>query len=131
MTGPARKNVAGEWVERAAHDWETAKQLAESDRFHPDVVGMLVQQAVEKYLKGYLISKGWELERTHDLERLCKIAAKHDKGFGGFVDGCIEIGEFYITGRYPPIAGEEVTGEEIESTMKSAEELVKFIIQRM
>ena len=34
----------------------------------------LLQEAVERYLKGYLIAKGWSLVRTHDLERLLKEA---------------------------------------------------------
>jgi HEPN domain-containing protein len=37
-----------------------------------------VQQAVEKYLKGYLLSKGWELRRIHNLEILLNEAARYE-----------------------------------------------------
>ena len=30
----------------------------------------LLQEAAERYLKGYLIAKGWRLIKTHDLEKL-------------------------------------------------------------
>lgn len=32
--------------------------------------GFNIQQAVEKYLKGYLLSQEWQLRRIHDLEVL-------------------------------------------------------------
>lgn len=37
----------------------------------------LLQEAVERYLKGYLISQGWQLERTHDLGRLVEAASSY------------------------------------------------------
>ncbi|MEW5936472.1 MAG: HEPN domain-containing protein [Candidatus Thermoplasmatota archaeon] len=131
MTGQRREKVAREWLELASHDWETARFLAEQGDYHPEVVGMLIQQAVEKYLKGYLISRGWALEKTHDLERLCKLASGYDKGFRVFIDSCIEIGDFYLSGRYPPIVGDVLTSEDVGSSMKSAEELIRFIQARM
>ena len=126
-----RKRVVEEWLERASHDWETAQQLVDHGEFHPDVVGMLIQQAMEKFLKGYLISRGWELERIHDLERLCKIASKYNENCTGYVDLCIEIGDFYITGRYPPIVGEELTRKDVEDALKSATEPIDFILKQM
>lgn len=131
MTKRTRKHVANEWTELATHDWESAQLLAGHGEFHPEVVGVLIQQALEKFLKGYLISKGWELEKTHDLERLCKIASEYDRDFRKHVDLCIEIGDFYITGRYPPIAGEELSRDEVKETLDSASKLIAYIRQRM
>lgn len=122
--------VASEWTERARHDWETARLLAGLEEFHPDVVGVLIQQALEKFLKGYLISKGWELEKTHDLERLCKIAERYDKEIHKYVDLCIEVGDFYITGRYPPIIGEELSREDVIEALGSVSELIAYLLRR-
>jgi len=131
MTKRTRKKVASEWLELAAHDWESAQQLVEIEKFHPTVVGALVQQAVEKFLKGYLISRGWELEKTHDLERLCKIAAGRDKEFSKYVDLCIEVGDFYITGRYPPVVGAGLTDEDATKALKSASKLIAYILRNV
>lgn len=30
----------------------------------------ILQEAVERYLKGYLVARNWKLIKTHDLERL-------------------------------------------------------------
>lgn len=32
----------------------------------------LLHEATERYLKGYLVSKGWSLIKTHDLSRLAR-----------------------------------------------------------
>jgi HEPN domain-containing protein len=44
----------------------------------------LLHEAVERYLKGYLVSKGWTLRRTHDLSELLAEATGYDIGFARF-----------------------------------------------
>jgi len=44
----------------------------------PEAAGFFLQQAVEKFLKAFLLSKGWELERIHDLEALLNAALVYD-----------------------------------------------------
>jgi len=129
MTAPDRRKVASEWMDRASHDWETAVQLIKSGRYHPDVVSTLIQQAMEKYLKGYLISEGWELERTHNLERLCKLASGYDKGFRKYIDLCIVVGDYYMSERYPPLAEEELTEKEVLRAYRSAERFLRFLLK--
>ncbi len=36
----------------------------------PEAAGFYLQQALEKFLKAYLLSKGWQLQRIHDFEPL-------------------------------------------------------------
>lgn len=62
-----KEQVVKEWIERGEHDLEVAKiLLAEKGYF--DAVLFHLHQAVEKYLKGFLIYKGWKLKKIHDLE---------------------------------------------------------------
>jgi len=35
-----------------------------------ELAGFCLQQAVEKFLKAFLLSKGWKLRRVHDLNTL-------------------------------------------------------------
>lgn len=46
--------------------------------------GFNIQQAVEKYLKGCLLSQGWELRRVHELEVLLNEAIIYDPSFEQF-----------------------------------------------
>lgn len=63
------KKRVKEWIERGAHDLEAAQLLLDR-KAHADIVLFHIHQAVEKYLKGFLIHHGWELKKIHDLETL-------------------------------------------------------------
>ncbi|HID19880.1 MAG TPA: HEPN domain-containing protein [Methanophagales archaeon] len=56
-----KEQIAKEWIERGKHDLEVAKILL-AEKEYSDVVLFHIHQAVEKYLKGFLIYKGWELK---------------------------------------------------------------------
>ena len=57
-----------DWLRVAEKDLgRVSSLLAISD---PQAAGFFLQQAVEKFLKAFLLSKGWILQRTHDLEAL-------------------------------------------------------------
>ena len=66
-----------------------------------DGAGFNLQQAIEKYLKGYLLAQGWELRRIHDLETLVNEAIIYDPSFEEFRAACQQITQFYIEERYP------------------------------
>ncbi len=57
-----------------------AERLKAADLIHraegPTWTGIeLLQEAKERYLKGSLIGRGWQLERTHDLGKLIESAS--------------------------------------------------------
>lgn len=71
---PARQESTypDDWLRLAAADlYRVSRRLEENDTadaaFH-------LQQALEKYLKGFLLSRGWRLERIHDLRALLEEA---------------------------------------------------------
>ncbi len=39
---------------------------------------MHLQQAIEKYVKGWLLDRGWVLRRTHEVDRLLDDATGFD-----------------------------------------------------
>ena len=45
-----------------------------------DDAAFRLQQAIEKYLKGFLLARGWRLRRIHDLGVLLSEAVRHDPG---------------------------------------------------
>ncbi len=40
-----------------------------------------LHEAVERYLKGYLVAQGWSIERTHNLAHLLDCAIDYDPAF--------------------------------------------------
>jgi len=86
----------------------------------------MLQEAVERYLKGYLIAKGWTLIKTHDLERLLKEAAGFDQTFAQFQSLAEELTEDYFAQHYP---GENTTflGQDYETLRQQAGQLIGHI----
>ena len=119
---------AEEWFEKARRDFETVKLILQYGG-HPDPATLFLQQAVEKYLKGYLIARGWKLIKTHDLKPLIDEAKKHDGNFAKFYDLADKLTQYYIDEKYPPMET-DITVEEAASLCAQAEELIKLVAVR-
>ena len=89
--------------------------------------GFNIQQALEKYLKGYLLSQGWELRRIHNLETLINEAIVHNPSFEEFRLPCQKITEYYVEERYPLIVSSELTRQEMEESLAAAERIIRKI----
>jgi HEPN domain-containing protein len=50
--------------------------------------GLFLQQALEKFLKAYLLGKGWRLKKVHTLQSLLDEAAVHNGGLLPFRGLC-------------------------------------------
>lgn len=118
--------LAKEWFTKGSHDIEMA-QLLYNERGYIDIIAFLIQQAVEKYLKGYLIYKGWRLRKIHSLEELLSEAIRIDKDFGKFLGSCQKITQYYIESRYPLESPIEYTREEIKQSLDEAYEIITKI----
>ncbi len=91
---------------------------------------MLLQQAVEKYLKGYLLSKGWRLARTHHLGQLLKALLEYERDFADFEDTCLQITYLYFESRYPLRVTTPITRADLEKLCAEADALIARIQSR-
>lgn len=99
MSGP-EPSLSAEWFALGDQDLAAARILLTEDGPLP-VVAFHLQQTIEKYLKGFLLTRGWQLRRIHDLEILLQEAIHLDEDFRPFLADCQRITEFYIESRYP------------------------------
>lgn len=83
-----------------------------------------MQQAIEKYLKSYLLSQGWELKRIHNLEALLNEAVIHEASLEKFREPCQMITHYYLIERYPLVVDWELTKAEMERSLAIAEQLI-------
>lgn len=121
------KIKAKEWFEKARHDLEAVDDILKGSG-HTDVAGVLLQQSIEKYLKGYLISKGWKLVKTHDLKQLLDEAVKHNSAFGKYYDLLDMLTEYYFEEKYP-LGETEISLDEVKDNLKEAKNLINAIKQ--
>jgi HEPN domain-containing protein len=89
-----------------------------------------LQEGVERYLKGFLVAKGWRLVKTHDLERLVKEASKFEPSFAQFEPCAVELTADFFAQHYP---GEDTTnvGANYEKLRAQASDLLKEIKKQL
>lgn len=90
----------------------------------PEFAGFCLQQAVEKLLKAYLLSRGWNLRRIHDLEALLDDAVAFDASLEAFRTPCAEITEYYLYERYPRVGGAALTDQRIRDSRDAIQGLI-------
>ena len=120
------KKQAEEWFVRGQHDIETA-QLLHDEQGHTDSIAYHIQQAIEKYLKGYLVLNGKRPPRIHELDTLLNQVAVLDNSFLKFLDLCEKASRYYIEARYPPGPIVEYDYDELRQDLDNAWELIKDI----
>lgn len=83
-----------------------------------------LQQALEKYLKGFLLSQGWPLKKIHDLEALLDDAVSYDRQLEDFRPLVQQVTGYYLIERYPTVE-EGPTKAEVRSAYQQAQRLVQ------
>jgi HEPN domain-containing protein len=119
-------NLIKDWYEKGNHDITTAK-ISFSAGGPNDTIGVLLQQAFEKYIKGYLLSQGWKLKKIHDLRELIFRAQDFNPAFGNFLELARRLTAIYVEDRYPTFSPSDYPKEEIESLIGQTEKLISFI----
>ncbi len=118
------------------HDWlewaQTDVQRMERALAYADVYDAAyhLQQAIEKALKGLLLSRGWQLERTHDLPYLLNLAVQHEPTLQTFDDLCQRANAF-IRARYPGVAQPPPTQEELTGWLPQAQQLLQIVTEAL
>jgi HEPN domain-containing protein len=98
MTDAERKHLE-QWIEKAEHDLIAAKLIIEHQPMILDIACFHCQQAVEKYLKTFLVFKKEEFPRTHNLDLLLQNCLAHSQEFASIDLKNLE--DFAVRGRYP------------------------------
>lgn len=114
-----------DWIRIAEKDLGRVEHLLNVQ--DAEAAGFFLQQAVEKFLKAFLLSRGWKLERIHDLETLLNAALVHDPSLDSFRSVCQKITGFYFVERYPFVIGAGITEDDVRSSSSQVEKLVETL----
>ncbi len=89
-------------------------------------------EVVEKILKAELIRLGWELEKTHDLDRLrqCLVEKKSDIVSDATVlcDGLVDV---YFTDRYPGFDIDDPDWPKLRTQVEGVTVLLEIVKSRL
>jgi HEPN domain-containing protein len=107
-----------DWRAVARQDWHRIYvMLADGDA---DGAGLFLQQALEKFLKAYLLARGWKLKKVHTLQSLLDEATTHDGALLPFRDLCERVSTFYIAERYPSLGDVGLELEDVRPLLREA-----------
>ena len=118
-----------QWIALADKDLALANHTVKTMRPIPlEIVCFHCQQFVEKYLKGFLVSKGKEPPYIHDLAKLAAICEIEHPEFVQIKQRCAMLTEYGIQPRYP--GGMEIIEEDMNRALHFAEDIKAFIMEK-
>ncbi len=121
-----------EWLKFANENFSVAEHELERDDAACNTICFLCQEAAEKYLKSYLISKGWELKRTHDIVELLEYCSDYDNGFDQLVEAGRILNDYIVEGRYPgDISFETIETEQAQEAYNVARYIKECVEARL
>jgi HEPN domain-containing protein len=124
------KKQVEDWILLADKDLYAAEILLKEQYPLTNIVAFHCQQAIEKYLKAFIIEKDAPLIKTHDLIKLNGML-NEIKNIGIDEKKLIVINEVYVESRYPGDIGLMPDGmptfEEAKEFIEYAKEVKKII----
>lgn len=128
MSGPTKE--IGQWIIKGDHDLGTAKITYLYIPEYLDTVTFHCQQAVEKYLKAYLIFLSTPFKFTHDLVYLLDLITQIDSDFYEYYETVSELQGYAIEVRYP---NETIflSNEKVEKALMIARNVRELVTLKM
>ena len=122
------KEDVEELLKVADDDLEAAKELLKLGKYR--ILAFHAQQAVEKYLKAYLLEKKGNYPFTHSIAFLIKSCIEVDRDFEYLYDiGAQELTKYYTVTRYLPLM--HVPEEEARKALEIAEKVRGFVLKKL
>jgi HEPN domain-containing protein len=115
-----------DWFDKAQQDIRTVDILLR-EQGDAEVAGFHLQQAIEKYLKGFLLANGWSLRRIHNLEVLLNEAVSFATELERFRDLCEKATDFYTLERYPFFSSTGITPQEVRNLRPLLQNMIDVI----
>ena len=123
-------NEIEQWIIKGDHDLGTAKVTYLHIPEYLDTVTFHCQQAVEKYLKAYLLYQSLSFKFTHDLVYLLDLITQKDTDFEMYYDSVSELQGYAVEIRYP---NESIylSNEKVETAILIAKTIRDVVTQKM
>jgi len=128
------KKLTKDWILLADGDLCAAEIILNDESHLTNICAFHCQQAIEKYMKAYLIEKSIPLIKTHDLIKLNGMISEVEN-IGIDEKKLFAVNEIYIETRYPGELGLVPSGmptnEEVNRFLEYAKEIKTIICQSL
>lgn len=113
-----KRDLVRQWLGKADEDFRVAEHLASGAAAYSGATCFHAQQAVEKYLKAFLVEHQIEFSKTHDLGELLDLASSADPSLEKSLREVTALNPYSVDTRYP--------GDFPETTSKDARKAVEL-----
>ncbi|MDD2501579.1 MAG: HEPN domain-containing protein [Geobacter sp.] len=123
------RTILRQWLQKGDNDLKTAEHGLQSPEPITDTICFHCQQAVEKYLKMYLVSKNEEPFKSHNISLLVTKCADHDIDFKA-LQRFDFLTSYAVSLRYP----DDFYMPELEETqeaLSAAQDVRLFIVSKL
>jgi len=119
-----------QWFEKAENDFNMSRHLIAGGESYAEGAAFHAQQAVEKYLKAFLVWHQVEFPKTHDIKRLLDLIAPFDLVLAEALREAATLTPYGVEYRYP---GDypEVSVEDAKRSLKTAGQVRDKIRKRL
>ena len=124
------KNPA-DWLLIAASDMDMVRMAADHEISYSAAHSKLAE-ILEKVVKAELLRLGWELEKTHDLERLLQCLTKKKSDLVATVTPlCDALADVYFTDRYPGFDLDDPDWPKLREQVEGVTALLEMVKSRL
>jgi HEPN domain-containing protein len=106
------RELVEDWVRKADLDYRAAERLMQDQDRLREIIAFHCQQAVEKYLKAFLVRRQIEFPKTHNIRQLLKLVARVSPHMAGLLKDAAGLTPYGVDVRYPGDLPEVLPGQE-------------------
>ena len=120
--------AADNWLQKAKDDLCWAKCSLNDGIYYGCC--FICQQAVEKALKSFLLTKNRKYPKIHDLTRLIIECASYNARIKRYLKSATILSSYYIEARYPDLGDfQHYTKKDAEQAYKIAKSIITYLNQ--
>jgi HEPN domain-containing protein len=124
------QKLVNEWLQKADPDLRLAEFLLAENAPFWDAIAFHCQQAAEKYLKAYLISRQIEFPKTHNIRELLGFVASVDKKLALYLKPTTILTPYGVLVRYPDDS-QRVDPKKAEMAVGLAQKVEKSVKKKL
>jgi HEPN domain-containing protein len=125
-----RDELVKGWLDKAEKDFESAKQLLSQENVITENVCFHSQQAVEKFLKAYLVFLGVAFPKTHEIGELITLCETYDDEIEKLKIDADSLTDYAVEIRYPDVYYVP-TIDEAKESLSIALKVKELILKRI
>ena len=115
------------WFKKAESDLLNITNNLSAEKIPVDTCCFHAQQAAEKYLKAYLVSRNIDFPKTHDLQLLIKLIIPTNPVFTKILSTAMGLIDYGITPRYPDLLHEPELAD-AKNALTDANTIKQFVL---